>query len=84
MISNYKVLYAEDEKEIREIYVNIFKNYFQEVIEANNGEDAYEKYIKHKPDLLILDINMPILNGLDLAKKLEKKIKRLKSLYYLH
>ncbi len=78
MISNYKVLYAEDEKEIRKVYVDIFKNYFKEVIEASNGSEAYKKYIEYNPDLLILDINMPILNGLDLAKKVRKENKDIK------
>ena len=70
MKSKYKVLYAEDEDAIRKGYVPTLKLYFSEVIEAVNGKEAYEKYIEHKPSLLILDINMPILNGLELAKKI--------------
>lgn len=78
MISKYKVLYAEDEDAIRKGYVSTLKLYFSEVIEASDGDEAYEKYIEHKPSLLILDINMPKLNGLELAKKIRIEDKKIK------
>lgn len=71
MIKNrYSVLYAEDEKNIRKMYVDVLKNYFGIVYEASNGIEALEIYKTHKPDLLILDINMPIMSGLEVAQKL--------------
>lgn len=67
--NNYSVLYAEDEHSIRKMYVDVLKNYFGVVYEACNGIEALEIYKKHKPDLLILDINMPIMSGLEVAQK---------------
>lgn len=40
------------------------------VVEAENGHDAIKQTIKHKPDLILLDIRMPILDGLDTIRKL--------------
>jgi DNA-binding response OmpR family regulator len=55
------------------MYVDVLKNYFGVVYEACNGIEALEIYKKHKPDLLILDINMPIMSGLEVAQKLRNE-----------
>ncbi|MDX9742357.1 MAG: response regulator transcription factor [Arcobacteraceae bacterium] len=74
MINNkYSVLYAEDEHSVRKMYVDVLKNYFGIVYEASNGIEALEIYKIHKPDLLILDINMPIMSGLEVAQKLRSE-----------
>jgi len=74
MINNkYSVLYAEDEHSVRKMYVDVLKNYFGIVYEASNGIEALEIYKTHKPDLLILDINMPIMSGLEVAQKLRSE-----------
>lgn len=66
------VLFVEDEDVIRDNYCLYLKKYFQKVLTASNGIDAYEYYLKHKPDILILDINIPKLNGLDVLKKIRE------------
>jgi len=59
MIKNkYSVLYAEDEHNIRQMYVDILKNYFDVVYEASNGMEALEIYNNYKPNLLILDVSL--------------------------
>jgi len=74
MINNkYSVLYAEDEHSVRKMYVDVLKNYFGTVYEACNGIEALDIYKKYKPDLLILDINMPIMSGLEVAQKLRNE-----------
>jgi DNA-binding NarL/FixJ family response regulator len=40
--------------------------------EAENGQEAIDLALKHRPDLIILDFAMPVLNGLDVARKLKK------------
>lgn len=42
--------------------------------EAADGRDAIEKAIKHQPDILILDIGMPLLNGVDVARRVHKSL----------
>jgi YesN/AraC family two-component response regulator len=67
---NYSILYIEDEKMLRENYALFLKVYFERVYTAVDGEDGYEKYQQHKPDILLIDINLPKLNGIELLKKI--------------
>jgi len=68
----YSVLYVEDEEEIRKNYLTFLKHYFFEVYEAADGEVAYKLYREKKPHIMIVDINIPKLNGIDLLKKIRK------------
>lgn len=63
-----KILYAEDNAKIRESYTLVLKRYFKEVIEACNGKEALKLYNLHKPDIVLTDINMPELDGLELIR----------------
>ncbi len=67
-----KILYAEDEEITRKNYARYISRYFGEVIEAKDGEEALEFYLKYRPDILLLDIDMPKLDGLDVAKEVRK------------
>lgn len=69
----FSILYAEDDINIRKKYIKLFKIYFDDIYEAGDGEEALNLYYKYKPHILILDINMPKINGLDVAKKIRKK-----------
>jgi len=68
----FSILYAEDDKNIRKKYIKLFKIYFDDIYEASDGEEALNLYYKYKPNILILDINMPKINGLEVAKKIRK------------
>ncbi|MDB2562267.1 response regulator [Sulfurimonas sp.] len=75
---SFSLLYAEDDTLIRESYTNYFKTLFKIVYEACDGRDAYKLFIDHRPDILLFDINMPYINGLELIKKIraiDKKVK---------
>ena len=69
----YKILLVEDEKAIRENYVIYLKMFFSEVYEADDGLKAYELYKTKKPDIMIVDINIPKLNGIELLEKIREK-----------
>ena len=68
--SHLSILFVEDEKEVRENYVLYLKMVFDEVYEAQDGEEAYRIYARKKPKIMIVDINLPKLNGIDLVKKI--------------
>jgi DNA-binding response OmpR family regulator len=68
----YKILFVEDEQSIRENYVTYLKMFFSEVYEAENGEKAYDIYKQKKPDIMIVDINIPKLSGLELLRKIRE------------
>lgn len=67
------ILYAEDEEGIRENVAASLRYYVKEVIEAENGKMALELYESKHPDIVITDILMPIMNGIDLVKQIRKK-----------
>ncbi len=67
-----KVLIAEDEKVMRFMIIDFLENFDIEVMQAENGLDAYVLWKKEKPDLLLTDINMPKMNGIDLLKKVKE------------
>ncbi len=66
------LLYIEDDLDIREIYFDSIKEEVELVYFASDGEEGYEAYLSHKPDIILLDINMPKLDGLSLAKKIRE------------
>ncbi|WP_320035562.1 response regulator transcription factor [Halarcobacter sp.] len=72
-MNSLTLLYAEDELETRENYGRYLKRYFKEVYVVSNGKEALESYKKYKPNIMLLDINMPILNGLELTKQIREE-----------
>lgn len=75
-MNSLTILYAEDEIETRNNYSNYLKRYFKEVYVAQNGEQALEYYKEFKPNIMLLDINMPFINGLELTKKIRENDKK--------
>lgn len=75
-MNNLTILYAEDEIETRKNYGNYLKRNFKEVYIAQNGEEALEYYEEFKPNIMLLDINMPFINGLELTKKIRQNDKK--------
>lgn len=71
----YKVMIVDDEIPAREILsyiINWEDTDFRIVYSASNGKEAFEKYSEIKPDLIITDIQMPIMDGLDLIEEIQK------------
>ncbi|RLC38370.1 hypothetical protein DRH27_02405 [Candidatus Falkowbacteria bacterium] len=64
------ILICEDEIPMLETLANKFRNEGFEVIEARNGEEGFKLALSKKPDLMLLDIVMPKLDGLSLMKKI--------------
>lgn len=71
-MNNISLLYIEDDKDIQEIYLDVIKEQVDSVHLAYDGEEGYEVYTTVKPDIILLDINMPKLDGLSLAKKIRE------------
>ena len=76
----YKILFVEDEEATRKNYVTYLKMLFVDVFEAEDGEEAYKIYKEKKPDIMIIDINIPKLNGLELLGKIRLKDQQTKAL----
>lgn len=69
-----RILVVDDEKNILDILAFNLKNNGYEVITAENGEEALEKVFIEKPDLLLLDIMMPKLDGFEVCKRVRMKM----------
>jgi len=69
----YSILFIEDEDETRENYVKYLKRYFIDVYEARDGESALKIYRDKKPDILIIDINLPKISGIELLEMIREK-----------
>lgn len=70
LLKNKTLLYVEDEELIRKNAVEYLSRYCHTVYEAKDGLEGLKMYHTHKPDIIISDINMPHLNGLDFAGKI--------------
>jgi len=66
-----KVLTVDDSKTIRMIVKKAFRPYNCEVVEAENGVEGLAAAIKEKPDLIILDITMPVMTGIEMLDRLK-------------
>jgi CheY-like chemotaxis protein len=74
-----KVLIAEDDLDIRQLLRQIATNKGFHVIEADNGKEAVEKASTEVPDLIILDLSMPLIDGISAAKQIRESM-RLRSI----
>ncbi len=66
------VLYVEDQDEIRTFTSSILSNFFKKVVTASNGQNGLNCFKKDKFDLVITDIQMPKMTGLEMIKELKK------------
>lgn len=73
--TKYTLLFIEDEIMIRRIAISFLKNYFIEIYEAKDGEEGLKLYHEHKPDIIITDIEMPKINGLELCRTIRNEDK---------
>jgi CheY-like chemotaxis protein len=67
-LSRLTVLYVEDDEMTREMYSLFLSSIVGELITAKNGAEGLEAYHKHHPDIIITDIMMPVMDGLEMLK----------------
>src|SRR5688572_22498778 len=65
---NKRVLVAEDETDLRKMMKILLELHGFDVIEAADGYEAVEKAVDESPDLILMDIAMPVMSGLDSAR----------------
>jgi len=70
---NINILYAEDDEVTQELYYAIFQDLFLSVDVASDGVEALEKYSAKKYEIVISDVSMPNMNGIELCQKIIEK-----------
>ncbi|CAM4005283.1 response regulator transcription factor [Arcobacter cloacae] len=73
---NIKILYVEDDEIARENGVEFLENFFEQIYAASDAIVALQLYEKYQPDIIITDIQMPKLNGLEFVKRIREKDKK--------
>ena len=63
------LLYAEDEQEIRDQTLEFFKNFFDDIDAAVDGQEALELFEKKRHDVIVTDLKMPKMGGEELLEK---------------
>jgi two-component system, cell cycle response regulator len=67
----YKILTVDDSKTVRIIVRKAFKTYDCEILEAGNGVEGLAVAAKETPDLILLDVTMPVMDGVEMLTKLK-------------
>jgi len=70
-MKNLKVLLIEDEEKLAKLLKDAIKDHFKSFIVAYDGEDGFNKFLQYSPDIIISDIMLPKINGLELVKKIK-------------
>ena len=67
-----KILIVEDEQDMRQALVDELTREGFQTFEAKNGREGLESALKEHPDLILLDIVMPVMDGMTMMKKLRE------------
>jgi len=67
-----KILIVDDKREVVELVTATLEGEGYQIISASDGREALEKIGKEKPDLVLLDVVMPKMNGLEVLAKVKK------------
>jgi len=73
----HKILVVEDDQNIRMTLTEMLRLQGFNVITARDGDEGYLQAVAHQPDLIITDLNMPILDGIELARLIRRERSRL-------
>lgn len=70
-----KLLLVEDDVVTMSIYKRILGSLFSNILIATNGEEGFNLFQQETPDLILTDIKMPVMNGLDMINKIREENK---------
>jgi YesN/AraC family two-component response regulator len=70
LLKNLSVMHVEDDTSVRESLMRFLKRRFETIFTAKDGQEGFEMYKTHRPDIVITDIQMPVMDGIEMARKI--------------
>lgn len=67
-----KILFVDDEERVRDLLIHLLENNGFDVISASNGLEAMEKFVVEKPEIVISDVRMPKMDGIELLTQIKQ------------
>lgn len=67
------LLYVEDDEQTQELVIHILRSKFPRItlLLAQNGRDGFDLYTRHRPDIVVTDVRMPIVDGIRMSKQIK-------------
>ena len=72
VLKEITLLYVEDDKNVQDTFARQLEKKVGKLILANDGQEGYDKYLELKPDMILTDINMPKITGLEMTRKIRE------------
>jgi len=72
LLENFTLLFVEDNQDLQSVMEIVLKDSIKELYQAKNGQEGLDIYKEKRPDIVIADINMPVMDGLSMAKEIKK------------
>lgn len=75
LLKKINLLYVEDDMAIQPVLAKVLERKVNNLYIASDGLEGYEKYLEFKPDIILTDIKMPKMNGIDMSRKIKEQNK---------
>jgi len=72
LLKTNSILYVEDEQTVQKELTEVLSNFCENLYPADDGVQGLTQYLNYNPDIIISDIKMPFMNGIEMAKKIKE------------
>jgi len=73
LLKQFSVMHVEDDTSVRESLMRFLKRRFNTIYSAKDGAEGFDLYMENKPDIIITDIQMPIMDGIEMSRRIKEQ-----------